>query len=57
MLQVVLYPDNLPVEIPEELQICLSDKPAAHKTFLGFTGGEQKAFITWICSSKNRKPD
>ena len=54
-IQVVLYPDNLPVEIPEELQICLLDEPAAYKTFLSYTGGEQKAFIDWIYSSKKEE--
>jgi len=54
-IQVVLYPDNLPVEIPKELQICLLDEPAAYKTFLSYTGGEQKAFIDWIYSSKKEE--
>lgn len=49
---VVLYADNLPVEIPEELKLCLSDEPHAYETFLTYSDGEQKAFIEWIYSAK-----
>ena len=51
-VNIVLYPDHDPTEIPEELLLCLLDDPAAHKTFLGYTSGEQKAFIDWIYSAK-----
>ena len=51
-IQVVLYPDNLPAEIPEELRLCLLDEPIAYETFLSYTDGEQKAFIDWISSVK-----
>lgn len=54
-VQVVLYPDNTPVEIPEELQICFLDEPAAYKTFLSYSNGEQKAFIEWIYSAKKEE--
>lgn len=51
-VHVVLYADNLPVEIPEELKLCLSDEPDAYETFLTYSDGEQKAFIEWIYSAK-----
>lgn len=51
-VHVVLYADNLPVEIPEELKLCLSDEPHAYETFLTYSDGEQKAFIEWIYSAK-----
>lgn len=51
-VKVVLYRDDSPVEIPEELLLCLQDEPEACKTFLGFTEGEQKAYIDWIYSAK-----
>lgn len=51
-VRVTLYPDNLPVEIPEELKLCLEDEPKALEVFLACTKGEQKAFIDWIYSAK-----
>jgi hypothetical protein len=32
-VQVILYKDNTPLEIPEELLICLADEPKAHEKF------------------------
>ena len=52
---MVLYPDNSPVEIPEELELCLLDEPVACNTFLSYTNGEQKAFIEWIYSAKKEE--
>src|SRR5688572_26032733 len=54
-VHVVLYPDNSPVEIPEDLQLCFLDEPVAYKTFLSYTNGEQKAFIEWIYSAKKEE--
>ena len=51
-VKVVLYADDAPTEIPEELLLCLMDDPTAHQTFLEYTDGEQKAFIEWIYSAK-----
>ncbi len=51
-VRVTLYPDNLPVEIPEELKLCLEDEPKALEVFMACTKGEQKAFIAWIYSAK-----
>lgn len=51
-VQVVLFADNLPIEIPEELKLCLLDEPTAYKTFLSYTNGEKKAFIDWIYAAK-----
>ena len=51
-VHVILYADDDPAEIPEDLLLCLLDQPAEHQTFLSYTEGEQKAFIDWIQSSK-----
>jgi hypothetical protein len=51
-VKVVLYADNLPLEIPEELLLCLKDDPIAYKAFLLSTDGQQKEFIDWIYSAK-----
>jgi hypothetical protein len=52
LIHVILYADNDPIEIPEELILCLQDEPEAHKTFFSYTEGEQKEFIDWIYSAK-----
>lgn len=49
---VVLFKDDSPLEIPEEILVCLRDEPQAYKTFLSYSEGEQKAYIDWIYSSK-----
>jgi hypothetical protein len=51
-VQVVLFADNLPTEIPEELKLCLLDEPNAYNVFLSYTNAEQKAFIASIYSAK-----
>jgi Domain of unknown function (DUF1905)/Bacteriocin-protection, YdeI or OmpD-Associated len=54
-IQVILYADNLPTEIPEELQLCFLNEPTAYQIFLSYTNGEQKAFTDWIYSSKKEE--
>ncbi|AKD02793.1 YdeI/OmpD-associated family protein [Pontibacter korlensis] len=51
-VQVILYADNTPQEVPEELLLCLKDEPSAFDTFMSYTEGEQKAFVDWIYSAK-----
>lgn len=54
-VQVILFPDNEPLFIPEELLLCLSDEPLAKQNFLSLTGGAQKEFIKWIYSAKKEE--
>ncbi|QYJ69523.1 YdeI/OmpD-associated family protein [Flavobacterium litorale] len=49
---VTLYLDDTPIEIPEELKLCLQNEPNAYQTFCSYTNGQQKAFIDWIYSAK-----
>jgi hypothetical protein len=51
-VKVVLYEDNSPVEIPEELRACLEEDPIANKNFLSYTDGQRKEYIDWIYSAK-----
>ncbi len=51
-VRVRLFADNLPIEIPEELKLCLMEEPNAYETFLTYTDREQKAFIDRIYSAK-----
>lgn len=54
-VHVILYADNEPIEIPEELKLCLMDEPNAYETFINYTEGEQKAFIEWIYEAKKEE--
>ncbi|GGA65119.1 hypothetical protein GCM10008015_02430 [Flavobacterium palustre] len=51
-VKVILYKDDSPIEIPDELVVCLKDEPLAYETFVKLKEGEQKAFIDWIYSAK-----
>lgn len=54
-VKVVLFADNDPLTIPDELLQCLRDEPAAHKTFYSFSVSEQKQYIDWIYSAKQEE--
>jgi hypothetical protein len=51
-VHVILYPDNEPLEIPEEILLCLQDEPAALKYFKSLSESEQKFYIQWVYSAK-----
>lgn len=54
-VHVILYPDDEPMEIPEEFVICLKDEPAAEKFFNVLSESEQKFYIQWIYSAKKEE--
>ena len=51
-VNIILFADNTPTEIPEELLLCLLEDPTAHRTFLSYSDGEQKVYVDWIYSAK-----
>ena len=51
-VHIILFEDNFPTDIPEELKLCLMDEPNTYETFLNYTNGEQKTIIEWIYSAK-----
>jgi len=51
-VNVILYADKAPTEIPGEFLDCLKEDPIAYKIFLTYTDGQQKEFIDWIYSAK-----
>jgi len=51
-VQVVLYPDDSPVVIPDDLLACLLDSPKAHNFFLSLSESNQKYYIDWIEAAK-----
>ena len=54
-VNVVLFADDSPRDIPEELRLCLMDDPMAYRTFLSYPDGEQRAFIDWIYSARKEE--
>jgi len=51
-VHIILYPDNEPFEIPEDLLICLKEEPHAYEKFRQLKESEQKVFVNWIYSAK-----
>ena len=54
-VHVVLYPDNEPLEVPEEMLLCLDDDPDAKRFFQSLSEGEQKYYIQHIYSAKKEE--
>ncbi len=54
-VSIILYPDNLPTEIPEELKLCLEEDPAIYQAFSSSSHAEQKAMLEWIYSAKTEE--
>jgi hypothetical protein len=52
-VQVILYPDHEPLEIPIEMIECLKESPVAFKFFKSLPEGEQKYYMQWIYAAKN----
>jgi hypothetical protein len=51
-VKIVLYPDSDPIEIPEDLQLCLEDEPKALAFFHRLSESEQMFYIQWITEAK-----
>ncbi len=51
-VHIVLYPDNEPLEVPEELLLCLQDDSEASQFFHSLNETEQQKFVKWIYSAK-----
>jgi hypothetical protein len=55
LVHIVLYPDHDPLEVPEELLLCLKDEPQALLFFNSLSQSEQKYYIQWICNAKKEE--
>ena len=44
-VNIVLYIDDSPLHIPDELLICLSDEPSAPERFLALSEGKKSLLI------------
>ena len=54
-VHIVLYPDNDPLEIPEELISCLKEDDKAMQFFNSLKESEQHNYVKWIYSAKTDK--
>ena len=55
-VHVILYLDENPLKIPEELIECFKMEPQkVYETFISFTEGEQKTYIDWIYDAKTEE--
>jgi hypothetical protein len=55
LVHIILYPDNEPLEVPDEMLLCLSDEPEALRFFRSLSESEQKFYIHWIYSAKKEE--
>ena len=54
-VHVILYPDNDPLDVPEELKLCLQDDPSAYDFFNSLSESERKYYLDWIYSAKKEE--
>jgi bifunctional DNA-binding transcriptional regulator/antitoxin component of YhaV-PrlF toxin-antitoxin module len=52
MVHIILYTDDSPVVIPDDIKVCLMDSPKAHQFFMSLSESNQKYYIDWIEESK-----
>jgi hypothetical protein len=54
-VHIILYPDNEPLEVPEELLLCLQDDAEALQFFDSLKENEQHNYVKWIYSAKTEQ--
>jgi hypothetical protein len=55
LVHVILFADDEPLEIPEEMLLCLKEEPKALKFFQSISDSEQHQYIQWIYSAKKEE--
>ncbi|PCJ22510.1 MAG: hypothetical protein COA97_13355 [Flavobacteriales bacterium] len=55
-VNVTLYTDDSPLEIPKEIILCFENEPKFfYENYLNFTEGEQKTYLDWIYDAKTEE--
>ena len=54
-IHVILFPDDEPMEVPDEMMLCIKDEPEALKFFESLTDSEKKYYVDWIYSAKREE--
>lgn len=52
-VEVILYLDDSPINIPDEIQLCLNDDELIKSKFELLTVGKKKYYIDWIMKGKH----
>ena len=55
IVHIVIYNDDLPTMIPEELALCMNFEDGVMDKFQFYNDGEKKAFVNWIYSAKTEQ--
>ena len=55
IVHIILYLDNDPLEVPEEMLLCLQDAPEASQFFNSLSEDEQRNYVEWIFSAKTER--
>lgn len=54
-VKIVLYADDTPYGIPDELKECLQFEPPAYARFMALTEGVRKQYVEWIYEAKTEE--
>ena len=54
-VHVILFRDDEPLEIPQEMLLCLEDEPEAHTFFKTLGDGDQSNYIKWIYAARSEE--
>ena len=55
LVHIILYIDNEPLKVPDEMFLCLQDEPKALKFFNSLSESEQNFYIKYIYSAKKEE--
>lgn len=54
-VRIVLWLDDDPPEVPEELRLCIADDAAAAEFFASLGESQQQAYVKWVYSAKTER--
>lgn len=54
-VHIKLYPDTSPLEVPEEMILCLRDEPGAFHFFNSLSESEKRLYVLWIYEAKREE--
>jgi len=54
-VHLIIYEDNMPTKIPEELILCMQYEEGIYEKFETYSDAEKNAFINWIYSAKTEQ--
>ncbi len=55
-VDIILYLDESPLEVPEEIILCFENEPKrAYENFINLPEGEQKVYLDWIYDAKTEE--